>query len=227
VFFVRTVEDFRRLTEAAIPPASPPPRTVVDGLIDSLSLRTPPPNPNPGDAGAVAFSASHPEACPAIASELDGATPESYASCSYHAAHAFALTHGNGTRTFVRFSWEPVIGVRHYHGTADRFLLNELRSRRGDEAVRFVLQAQVADQGDDTSDPSRPWPHTRRRLVLGRLTLDGFGPDDPTESFNPHHLPDGHIAPDPRDEIFAVRGEVYQASFRRREDERLNGVRTA
>jgi catalase len=87
-------------------------------------------------------------------------------------------------------------------------------------AVEFVLRAQVADQGDDTSDPTRPWPQSRRRIVLGHLRLDG-PVDDPavTEAlaFDPHRLPSG-IDVDPDDEIFAVRGDAYRTSQRHREE---------
>ena len=220
VFYVATIDGFRELTAAAEPPVPPRRRPWWRDALDRLNLRSPLVDPDPGDAGVVALSARRPEACPALVAQLNGGVSESFATRSYHAAHAFRLTGPDGASCFVRFSWEPVDGVRTAETRAECFLLRELaeRGRRG--PVRFVLRATVADPGDDTSDPSRPWPRTRRRLVLGHLTLDEFGHDDGEGlAFDPHRLPCG-IEADPGDEIFRVRGGVYAVSVRRRAAER-------
>ena len=39
--------------------------------------------------------------------------PESYARASYHAVHTFMVTAPDGVRRPVRFSWQPVAGVRN------------------------------------------------------------------------------------------------------------------
>jgi len=214
VFPVRTVESFRELTEAAVPPRRPRRRHWWRDLVDYASLRSPLEDPAPGDEGLLAFSSRHPGACPALLAYFNQGPPESFATRSYHAAHAFALTATDGSSRYARFHWEPVSGVRDASTESGHYLHDDLRARVAARDVQFVLRAQIADQGDDTSDPTRPWPQTRRRVVLGHVSLDG--PVDGSATcealeFNPHQLPRG-IDCDPRDEIFAVRGEVYRAS---------------
>jgi len=204
VFFVREVASFRRFTAAAVPPDPPRGRRWWDGLVDALNLREPPADPAPSDAALVAFSVAHPEACPALVANYNEKTPESFAARSYHPVHAFRLTAADGSSRFVRFHWEPLSGVRNTTTTAEHYLQPDLRERATARSVQFVLRAQVAEHGDDTADVTRPWPQTRRRVVLGHLTLDG--PVDEAAAcedlaFDPSHLPPG-IDPDPGDEIF-------------------------
>lgn len=222
VFFVRDVESFRRFTAAAVPPDPPRRRPWWADLVDTLSLRQPPARPNPAAAGLFAFSQAHPEACPALVANGSEATPESYAARSYHPVHAYRLTAADGTSRFVRFHWEPVAGVRISTTTAEHYLADDLRDRVAAGAVQFVLRAQVAEQGDDTADLTRPWPQTRRRIVLGHLTVDTVIDDaELTEAlaFDPTRLPTG-VEGEPDDAILAVRGEVYRASARARRRER-------
>lgn len=222
VFFVRDVESFRRFTTAAAPPDPPPSRPWWADLVDTLYLRQPPTRPNPSAAGLFAFSQAHPEACPALVANGSEPTPESYAARSYHPVHAFRLTAADGTSRFVRFHWEPVAGVRISTTTAEQYLMADLRDRVQAGEVQFVLRAQIAELGDDTADLTRPWPQTRRRIVLGHLSVDAVIDDpDVTEdlAFDPSRLPPG-VDCDPDDEIFAVRGEVYRASARARRRER-------
>ncbi|MGI9023256.1 MAG: catalase [Acidimicrobiales bacterium] len=214
VFPVRSVESFRELTAAAVPPDPPRPRRWWRDLVDYASLRTPLKDPAPGDEGLLAFASRHPGSCPALLAYFNQGAPESYATRSYHAAHAFALTAADGSSRYARFHWEPVSGVRDTATGSGHFLQDDLRARVAARNVQFVLRAQIADQGDDTSDPTRPWPQTRRRVVLGHVSLDG-PVHDPAVcealEFDPHRLPPG-IGCDPADEIFAVRGEAYRAS---------------
>lgn len=222
LFFVRDVASFRRFTAAAVPPDPPRGRPRWADLLDALHLREPPAEPTPADAGLAAFSVAHPEACPALLANYNEATPESFAARSYHPVHAFRLTAADGSSRFVRFHWEPVSGVRNTTTTAEHYLQPDLRERTAARSVQFVLRAQIAEQGDDTADVTRPWPQTRRRVVLGHLTLDGPVDDDAEcedLAFNPWRLPPG-IEPDRDDEIFAVRGDVYRTSARIRRQER-------
>ena len=222
VCFVRDVPSFQRFIAAAVPPDPPLRRRWWDGVIDALNLRQPQADPAPADAALVAFSVAHPEACPALVANYNEATPESFAARTYHPVHAFRLIAADGSSRFVRFHWEPVSGVRNITTTAEHYLQPDLRERTQGRSVQFVLRAQIAELGDDTADVTRPWPQTRRRVVLGHLTLDGPVDDAATTedlAFDPSCLPPG-IEPDPDDEIFAVRGDVYRTSARIRRHER-------
>jgi catalase len=84
--------------------------------------------------------------------------------------------------------------------------------------AQFVLRMQVAEQGDDTSDPTVPWPRRRRRVVMGHLRLDAMVADQweggERLSFNPTSLVSGIDISG--DQILAARGDVYTRSAARR-----------
>jgi catalase len=218
VFFVRDIETLHEFMVASQPPDPPVSRSRWRDVIDSLHLRTVAKDPRPGDAGALAFADTHPETCPSLVHLKSEKVPDSFAARAYHAIHAYRLTAPDGSSRYVRFHWEPTAGVRNRVADPadDRcaFLEEDLRRRVAERSVEFVLRAQVAQQGDDTADPSRAWPQSRPKVVLGHLAVDGPMLDAGVAealAFNPHTLPPG-IAPDPGDEIFAARGEVYRRS---------------
>ena len=228
VFFVRDVQTFHEFLVATEPPDPPVARSLWRDVVDALHLRSLQKDPRPGDPGALTFAAGHPGTCPSLVQLRNECVPDSYAARSYHAVHAYRLTGSDGASRYVRFHWEPTAGLRNRvaEPADDRraFLEHDLRRRVRDRSVEFVLRAQVAQQGDDTADPSRPWPQTRPRIVLGHLTVDGpMLDDDDAEAlaFNPHTLPPGAAA-DPDDAIFAVRGEVYRTSAALRSRERVS-----
>jgi catalase len=223
MFFVEDVPQFRKFVVAATAVA-PKRRSQWQVVRERLRLDTPYPTPAPGsettsDQGVFDFAVSHPKACPAVAYLGANFVPESYTTCAYHAVHAFTLTGPDGTARSVRFHWEPVEGVRSASTTVTgNFLRGGLQDWITNGRAEFVLRAQVAEQGDDTADPTRPWPSRRPRVVLGHLRLT----DIPTDqlhggellSFNPTRLVRGIGLSD--DPTLAVRGEVYQHSFDRR-----------
>ena len=213
IFFNRTVANFQKLMTAAEPPAEEYRRGWLRKLLDQIHLRTAPEDLLSSDVAVGGLSADMPEICPALVSHLHAGATESFATRRYHAVHAYRVTGDDGATRWLRFTWDPVAGVRNIKTDAERFLEGELGTR---DCVQFVLRALVADQGDDLGDPTRPWPRSRQRLVLGHLTLDGFTHGSGEElEFNPHHLPDG-ITVDKSDEIFWTRGDVYKRSAERR-----------
>jgi catalase len=167
--------------------------------------------------------------------------PESYARLVYHAVHAFAVEGASGVRRMVRFSLEPSDGVKAI-GPPDRvqrpieaalrpapqndfgrelhadYLQRELRDRLGYASSRFNLRMQIADPQDDTADPTQVWPMSRRRVLMGTLTLTHV-PDDQVAaceemSFNPGRLLPGMAVSD--DPVLRDRAAVYEESYRRR-----------
>lgn len=219
VFFTRTVEDLMRFAAAIAPtpvPRVPWWRTVAD----ALQLRPPPARPlRPGDLGAVAFADAYPPARRSVVALTGLSVPESYVTAAYHAVHAFVLTAGERSMA-VRFRWEPVAGVRARAAAETRsvYLQDELRERLARGPADFVLRMQVAEQGDDTSDPTTPWPETRRRVVMGQLRIDAVVSDqvDGAErlTFDPCRLTPGIGVSD--DPTLRARGDVYPRSFERR-----------
>lgn len=221
VFFCRTIDLFREFCVATTP-VKVPGRSWWVTIHDLLTLSEPP-QPEPGtmsnETAVFQYANSHSEACPAVAGLGATAMPESYVTCTYHPVHAFKLTSPDGVIHYVRFHWEPVVGVRAADDPDGTSLPADLRRRVADRQAEFVLRAQVADQGDDLVDVTRPWPQSRRRLVLGHLTLTAVPADQVNGcerlSFNPTTLVDG-IAYCPDDLILQERAKVYPVSFAQR-----------
>jgi len=111
------------------------------------------------------------------------------------------------------------------HLTADEaarkppdFLVDDLPQRIAKRPVVFHLKAQLAAAGDQTRDPSQPWPDNRQVVDLGVLTLDRPVADSLEEqkklAFLPTHLTDGIELSD--DRLLVIRAGAEALSFARR-----------
>jgi catalase len=202
LFFVRTAEDFLELTRARVP------------------------NPETGQPDAAkigAFLGTHPETAAALERILPAlGPPRSYASSAYHALHAFALVNDAEERTWIRYRWEPEAGEEklpeeEFETVSHDFLSTELRERLAAGPIGFTLHAQVAEDGDELTDPTAPWPEERGWMKLGRLELgEVISPERPGEPvvFDPTRLTDGIEPSD--DQILAARPHAYSISIERR-----------
>jgi catalase len=143
--------------------------------------------------------------------------PVSYARASYHAVHTFMVTAPDGVRRPVRFSWQPVAGVRNTDPKAaprDKYLFEELENRLRRWPARFMLMMTIGEAGDALDDPTKPWPATRIRVVMGTLTLIKVAEDQDADgeriSFNPCRLAPGiEVSKDP---ILEARLGAYEVS---------------
>jgi len=164
------------------------------------------------------FSASHPTFPASFGS---APTPDSFADQEYHGIDAFIFVDKAGHRQAVRYIMTPEKSV---HLTAEEaarrppdFLVDDLPQRITKRPVVFHLKAQLAAAGDQTSDPSKPWPDNRKVVDLGVLTLDQ--PADTLEVqkkllFLPTRLTDGIELSD--DRLPVIRAGAYALSFARR-----------
>ena len=164
------------------------------------------------------FSASHP-AFPA--SFGSAPTPNSFADQEYHGIDAFILVDKEGHRQAVRYVMTPEKSVPLTAEEAAKkpanFLVDDLPQRIATKPVVFHLKAQLAAPGDQTQDPSKPWPDDRKVVDLGVLTLDT--PVDTLTAqksllFLPNRLTDGIEVSD--DRLPIIRSEVYVLAFARR-----------
>ena len=195
-------------------------------ILDMLRLMPPLRNPYPGetispDAGAIQFADEKRYAQLAVFDAASIGAPVSYARASYHAVHTFVVKAPDGTRRWVRFTWQPVAGVLSTNPTAtpvDKYLQEELRDRLDKGPARFSLLMSIGETGDDFNDPTRPWPSHRVEISMGTLTLNSVPEDQETyserPSFNPWLLTNG-IAPSD-DPVLKVRKEAYEISSKNR-----------
>lgn len=171
-----------------------------------------------------ALLARHPRAVPILAAGVPATLPpESYASCRYHALHAFRWGGTDGSSRYVRYTLHPEGPVRRLAPWKARrrgrdYLQDELRGRLGRGPVRFTLELTIAEPGDPVSDPSAAWPGRRRRVAAGTVELTG--PDTERETgddvlvFDPCRVVDGIDLSD--DPVLRYRSDAYAESVAQR-----------
>ncbi len=166
------------------------------------------------------FIATHPAAAKAGA---DVRTPTSFARETYNGVDAFIFVNAKGERQPFRFQFQPAAGAEHLDKDAAAkmppdFLRTELPERLKKEKVEFRVMAQLANPGDQTKDPTQPWPTDRRMVNLGILTLTSTMADQTKAQkdlrFLPNHLQPGiEVSDDP---LIDARVRSYVISFGRR-----------
>ena len=225
-FFSRTVDDFFAFTAAArqTPVGRESPWLKI---LDMLRLVLPVPDPYPGQtqsgvAGTLGYANQHRFAQLGVFQAGNIGAPVSYVRATYHAVHTFVVTDPDGISRNVRFSWQPVAGVRTYQRTdplqPDEYLQQELRDRLAQWPARFMLMMTIGEAGDAVDDPTVPWPAKRFRVVMGTLTLAKVADDQAAAaehiSFNPCRLTPGIEASG--DPILHARRDAYEESRIRR-----------
>ena len=220
-FFVRNVADFFEFSKVAkLQPYRR--RHWLLKIADYLRLKVPPRNPYPNEtenvnAGALRYADGHRFSQLGIFQVGPIGAPESYARASYHAVHTFWVTAPDGVRRPVRFSWQPVAGVRNIGDedvSRDKYLFKEIEDRLKGWPARFMLMMTIGEAGDALDDPTKPLPSTRVRIAMGTLTLTEVPKDQEAAgeriSFNPNRLAPG-IEPS-NDPILEARLGAYEFS---------------
>ena len=165
------------------------------------------------------FRASHPSVDKAGATI---ATPKSFATETYYGIDAFVFVDAAGKKQAVRYQMVPETSEHFSKEEAAKqapdFLVDEMPKRVAKAPVVFHLKAQLAAPGDQTKDPSQPWPDDRKLVDLGTLTLDKPVDDSLAAQkkllFMPTALTDGIELSD--DTLPVVRAGAYAVSFSRR-----------
>ena len=180
-----------------------------------------------------AFVAANPEFRPFGAWAKTGPWTGSYAEERYNGLDAFRLIDADGAVHAVRWSLLPAAApvivdpATVAAGGADQ-LEYEITERVQNGPVRWTMRVTVADPGDPTADPSRPWPADRRTVDIGTLVVDRVQPeaDGPCRDVNydPTILPDGISTSD--DPFPAAHSAVYASSYDRRAAEASDYPRT-
>jgi catalase len=171
------------------------------------------------------FLATHPDALPALRANASSLRPPpSYASRSYYAVHAFKWADADGGERWVRYRWLPQaeegrISEEEAKRLGPDYLQEELAARlERAEPVRFTLELQVAEPGDEVDDPTSVWPDERERVDAGTLEVTGLETGRETGGdvlvFDPVRVTDGiELSNDP---ILNYRSPAYSVSVERR-----------
>ncbi|MEO8091897.1 MAG: catalase family peroxidase [bacterium] len=200
-------------------------RTVED-FLELLRLRKPDPQTGRPDMAALGeYLGRHPEAQLAIQSTLGAEPPASYVTVPYHSPHAFRLTGGDGTETWVRWRWQPIAPELRLPDDEARakgrnYLREEIAERLAAGPAAMELVFQISGEGDSLADPTELWPDERELVIAGRLEITALVADPEgggqIEVFDPTRLPDGIEPSD--DPILRARPKAYSVSAYRRLD---------
>ena len=174
----------------------------------------------PKPTKAEQFIAAHPAVSKAFGSV---STPSSFARETYNGVDAFIFVDAAGDRQAFRFQFQPVAGAEHLPAAdsakmAPDFLIDELPQRLAKGPFAFRVMAQLANPGDQTKDPSQPWPADRKMVDLGTITLDKADPDQVQAQKDLRYLPSQltpgiEVSDDP---LIDARVRAYVISFGRR-----------
>jgi catalase len=168
--------------------------------------------------------ARYPGLIPTIPANVKAlAPPVSYASIDYYAVHAFRFTAADGGSRFVRYTIrperpEPVLSSGEAKQRGRDYLQQDILERAARGSARFILELQLAAEGDAVDDPSSRWPADRQRVNAGTLELTG--PDTKRETgedvlvFDPTRIVDGIECSD--DPVLRFRSRAYSDSISRR-----------
>jgi catalase len=197
----------------------------AQSFLDFLHARKPDPETGDPDMEKLgAFLGEHPETAAAVQLILPALSPPtSFATTRYNALHAFAFTNAEGETAYGRYSWIPEAGEEQLPEEeidgADRdYLEAEIRERLAAGPVGFILQLQLAGDGDVLEDPTVAWPADREVAELGRLEIKDVVEDPETPEaplvFDPVNVIDGIECSD--DELLVARSKAYSVSIERR-----------
>lgn len=150
-------------------------------------------------------------------------TPASYATEAYFGVNAFRFANAAGEQRVGRYRLVPLAGERHLDraeaaAQLPDFLFQEMSHRLALAPVKFRLEVQLAIDGDQTSDGSRPWPDDRPTVELGTLELSSLSPAAARDGRDPQFIPTslvGGILPSD-DPMLLARTQAYRRSALRR-----------
>ncbi len=167
------------------------------------------------------FLGSHPAALRFVTTPRPA--PDSFGTLAFYGVNAFKFTNAKGVSHYARYQILPLAG-EHALSDADaakaapNYLMDELPQRIAKGPVKFRLLAQVANVGDNVTDPTAVWPADRKRVELGTLALNST-PKEQVKAqqallFNPLALQAG-IEPS-ADPVLLARPAAYGVSYGQR-----------
>jgi len=201
-FVVGTGEDFLALQKAAV--------------------ATDPSKPHPWPIET--FLGSHPIAAKFI--QETQAVPASFGTQAFFSNDAFIFVNDQGAKQAARYKLFPLAGQQNLteadaKSKSPDFLVEELKTRLAKGPVQFRMVAQLANAGDQTSDPSLVWPEDRKTVELGTVSITSVVADSDAAQkallFFPTNLTEGiELSNDPFPQL---RTSVYALSFARRQQQ--------
>lgn len=179
------------------------------------------------------YAAVHPEILTFVGWVKNHPRTESWAEDRFNSLDSFDFIDASGSKHVVRWSFVPflpsVIISPSQLGKLDPDFLDEDITRRvAISPLRWKLIITIAEPGDPSSDPTKPWPADRRTVDAGTLIVQRIVPeaDGPCRdiNFDPAALPPGITTSD--DPFPAARSAAYRVSYDSRMAESSSYPRT-
>ena len=195
------------------------------GFYDSLLATAPDPKTGKPDPAKVqAFVAAHPETKASLPLIKARVVSAGFDDATYNGLDAFRFVAADGTSTPVRWSVVPGQAGTSADTQANspNYLFEALGGAIRQHPLHWHLMVSVGEPGDPTSDPTVPWPDTRRKIDAGAVTIDALHSEDEdgrctSVNYDPIILPDGIEPSD--DPILSARSAAYAKSFTLRSGE--------
>jgi catalase len=166
------------------------------------------------------YSAEHPEILTFVGWVKSHPRTESWAEDRFNSLDSFVFIDASGSNHVVRWSLVPsvppvAISPQDLAKRDPDFLADEITKRVEAGPQRWELLITVANPGDPTADPTKPWPVDRRTVDTGTLIVKQIEPeaDGPCRDINydPAVLPPGITTSD--DPFPAARSAAYRVSY--------------
>jgi catalase len=181
-----------------------------------------------------AFAAAHPEFAKFGEWAKNAPWTGSYAEERFNGINSFVFIDASGVERVVRWSLVPAaqpvpVAPDELANRGPDFLEQEIAQRVADAPQRWTMVVIVANAGDRTADPSKPWPADRRTIEVGTLIAQHVQAerDGPCRdiNFDPTVLPSGMRTSD--DPFPAARSAAYAKSYDLRTAEAKDYPRSA
>jgi catalase len=176
---------------------------------------------NPAGSPLEAFLGSHPAALRFV--QTPKPFPVSFAQESFFGVNAFKFVDSGGNSRFGRYQVIPEAGTAYLDDSAvqskdGNYLFTEIAERVVTEPVRFILAAQLADDGDVVDDATLSWPLDREVRELGTVELTSPVADDAAQQKHLIFDPIPRLAGiEPSDDpLLELRAALYLRSGRKR-----------
>jgi catalase len=176
---------------------------------------------NPAGSPLEAFLGSHPAALRFV--QTPKPFPVSFAQESFFGVNAFKFTDSHGDSRFGRYRVIPEAGTAYLDDSEvqskdGNYLFSEIAERVAAQPVRFVLAAQLADDGDVVDDATVHWPLDREVRELGTVELTSPVADDAAQQKHLIFDPIPRLAGiEPSDDpLLELRAALYLISGRKR-----------
>lgn len=199
------------------------PQTFFD---DIVAKKPDPTTGKPNPEKIKAFRASHPDSLPQAEFLQKNGPPASWASSAYFGIHTFKFVNRDNKTTLVRWRFVPQDGEKlmsdeEIKSSPRDFLEQKLIERTQRGPVRWDMVLSIGIPGDPENNPTLLWPHDRKEVKVGTLTISSAMPQREAAcekiNFDPLVMADG-IQPS-NDPVLLFRSSAYAVSF----GKRLNG----